>query len=124
MAIWVNLHGGFLMGWVLLAGVTTWITITYFLSKPTGRHPGTIWTWFLITSMAVLLNPWGYKLTVFLYNSLSTPREISEWNPVSLFDLSYLNFKFLAVLFLIMILVASIRTRVGVKNWARSTIVW
>ena len=105
MAIWVNLHGGFLMGWVFLGMVTAWVTITYFLSKSTGRHPRAIWTWFLITSMAILLNPYGYKLTVFLYNSLSAPREISEWNPVSLFDLSYLNFKFLAVLFFIVILV-------------------
>ena len=100
MAFWVNLHGGFLMGWALLATVVTWKTVAKLISGKNNKGLGPLWLWFLVTSISTLLNPCGYQLLVFLYKTLSLPRQIGEWNPVSLLDLSYLNFKLLALLFL------------------------
>ena len=99
MALWVNLHGGFLMGWTLLITVVTWKTLTHFIFGKKTKQLGALWMWTLIASAATLLNPYGYKLLVFLYKTLSLPRQISEWNPVSLLDLSHPNLKLLALLF-------------------------
>lgn len=100
MAIWVNLHGGFLMGWALLGTVVTWKTLARFIFGKKNKRLGTLWVWFLVTSVAMLLNPYGYQLLVFLYKTLSLPRQISEWNRVPILDMSYLNLKLLALLFL------------------------
>ena len=100
MAIWVNLHGGFLMGWALLGTVVAWKTLAHFTFGKKNRDLGRIWLWFLVTSVSTLLNPYGYQLLVFLYETLSLPRQISEWNPVPLLDMSYPHLKLLALLFL------------------------
>lgn len=100
MAIWVNLHGGFLMGWTLLITVVIWKTLIHFISGNKTEHLGALWMWLLIASAATLLNPYGYKLLIFLYKTLSLPRQISEWNPVPLLDMSYSNLKLLGLLFL------------------------
>ncbi len=100
MALWVNLHGGFLMGWALLTTVVTWKTLTHFIFGKRTKYLGALWMWFLVTSAATLLNPYGYKLMVFLYKALSLPRQISEWNRLPLLDLSYPHLKLLALLFL------------------------
>lgn len=104
MALWVNLHGGFLIGWAILLAVSGWMTVLYLTSASIGYHKvRRLWLWVIPTSLATLLNPYGYKLHLFLLNSLSLPRQISEWAPVDLFDLSFLQFKLMAVLFLIMV---------------------
>ena len=100
MALWVNLHGGFLMGWALLSTVIGWKTLAHFVFRNRNKQLGVLWQWFLVTTTAMLLNPYGYKLLVFLYSTLSVPRQISEWNPVSLLDLSYPHLKILGFLFL------------------------
>lgn len=100
MALWVNLHGGFLVGLTILGTVAVWETLAHFVLGKKNNAPKTLWLWFLVTSAATLLNPYGYNLPVFLYETLSVPRRISEWNPVSLTDLSHLPLKLLAVLFL------------------------
>lgn len=101
MALWVNLHGGFLMGWALLATVVTWKTLAHFIFGKKNKRLGPLWLWFLLTSVSTLLNPYGFQLLVFLYKTLSLPRQISEWNPVPLLDLSYPHLKLLALLFLV-----------------------
>ena len=100
MALWVNLHAGFLMGWTLLGTVVAWKTLAHFIFGKKTKHLRTPWLWFLVTSVATLLNPYGYKLIAFLYNTIAVPRQISEWEPVALLDMSYLNLKLLALLFL------------------------
>ena len=100
MALWVNLHGGFLMGWALLVIVVTWKTLAHFVFGRKNKDLGPLWLWFLVTSAATLLNPYGYQLLVFLYKTLSLRRQISEWNRVPILDMSYLNLKLLALLFL------------------------
>ena len=113
MVVWVNLHGGFLIGWVFAAIVVTWKTSTCLISKKNESHLRSLWIWFLLTSLAIFLNPYGYKLLLFLYNSLSIHRDIGEWDPVSLWDLSYLNLKILIVLCFVTFLITKSET----KGW-------
>jgi len=104
MALWVNLHGGFLLGWAILLAVAGWVTVLRLTSAAIGYDKvRRLWLWVIPTSLATLLNPYGYKLHLFLFNSLSFPRQISEWAPVNLFDLSFPRFKLMALLFLIMV---------------------
>jgi hypothetical protein len=99
MLVWVNLHGGFLIGWVLMAAIVLWKTVTHLIGIEDGRGLGTLWIWFLLTCLATLVNPYGYKLHYFLFHSLSMPRNISEWAPLPLWDRSMLGFKILILLF-------------------------
>jgi hypothetical protein len=103
MVFWVNLHGGFLMGWVFLSIVVGWNTFVRFLLGKKDERIGALWLWFLLTSFATLMNPYGYKLILFLYKTLLIPRQISEWNPIHLVDLSHLHFKIMALLFFAML---------------------
>ena len=103
MVLWVNLHGGFLMGWTLLAVALGWQTGVDWLLRRKIKAPALLWICFVLTSLAALANPYGYKLLVFLVDAVSMKRPISEWAPVQLFDLSFLPFKLLVVLFFIVL---------------------
>ncbi len=100
MALWVNLHAGFLMGWALMAVVVASKTLASLVSGKNQDEVRSLWLWFVAASLATLLNPYGYNLIVFLYKSLSVPRPISEWKAVTLWDLSSWHTKVLIVLFL------------------------
>jgi hypothetical protein len=105
MVLWVNLHGGFLIGWLILLVVAGWTTIPCFSPSSDGGHKATrFWLWVALASLATFVNPYGYRLHLFLFNTLSLPRQISEWAPINLFDLSFLRFKVLALLFVVTVL--------------------
>jgi hypothetical protein len=100
MLVWVNLHGGFLMGWVLVFAVTAWKTLTRLI---TGKRDKQLRPFFICSFsiiLASLANPYNYKLLVFLYQTLSIERNISEWQSVNIGDLSYIRFKLMAILFI------------------------
>lgn len=101
MVAWVNIHGGFLMGWVFLLIVATWETLRRWVSGHNKEQLKVFWIWTVVTSLTILINPYGYKLLVFLFKSLTLNRDITEWRPVNLFDLSFLRFKIFVCLFLI-----------------------
>jgi len=100
MVAWVNLHGGFIMGWALIIGVTGWKTLERIAYRKPVPHLGQLWMWLLAVSLATLANPYGHHLLVFLYQTLSVPRAITEWAPIEVWSLSHLRFKVMAVLFL------------------------
>ena len=104
MFFWVNLHGGFLMGLALLFTVVAWKSLSRFVFNDKDSRLGSLWFWFFMTSIATLFNPYGYQLLIFLFKTLSLPRQIGEWNPIRLFDLSYLHFKIMALLFFVIFL--------------------
>lgn len=118
MVFWVNLHGGFLMGWVLLFTVVVWKSLTHFIINDRDGQLHLLWLWFFVTTVSTLINPYGYQLLVFLYKTLSLPRQISEWSPIELFDLSHLHFKLMVLLFLAVLIVQK-RYREG---WEESAI--
>jgi hypothetical protein len=82
MLVWVNLHGGFLFGFVLLA--TFWVGCYWtwwssdenrieesFQKITAGRRLRTL-TWIsVLSAMATLVNPYGWKLHEHIYSYLS-----------------------------------------------------
>lgn len=93
MAVWVNLHGGFLAG-LGVSGVWVAGAVVGILLENNGTSAGrsarlrrTIhlsgaWAG---ACAATLINPYGIELLLFLLETATVPRpEISEWQPLSL----------------------------------------
>lgn len=99
MLFWVNLHGGFLMGLALVFTVVLWKSLSHLVVNDKDSRIGCLWLWFVMTIVATLFNPYGYQLLIFLYKTLSMPRQIGEWYPIQLFDWSYIHFKLMVLLF-------------------------
>lgn len=75
MILWVNLHGGFVLGFALVAIYFIGGSIDYF-SHPDRRSEIAAWlkrlgTAFALTLAASFLNPYGYHLHVHVYRYLS-----------------------------------------------------
>ena len=88
---WINLHGGVLAGFGVLASVVfVESAFSIFQKKPMDK---TLWLILALSFCALFINPYGYKLLVFFSETVSKPREISEWNSINMFDLKFLYFK-------------------------------
>lgn len=100
MILWVNLHGGFLMGLFM-------IFIFSFFSlkkKKSGNHPSVLVVWgiFILALLATVVNPYGIGLWKFLLRSLSEPRlQIAEWRPFSPDQIFFYRFTALIIFTLI-----------------------
>ena len=102
MIIWCNSHGGFLIGWGQFTIVLLWQGLIFFFrDQKAGPSLRVLCLWYLITTAACFMTPYSYKLIVFLYHSLSMPRPIEEWNPIKIWDTTFIRFKILAALFII-----------------------
>ncbi|MFH2099364.1 MAG: hypothetical protein ABIJ95_07635, partial [Pseudomonadota bacterium] len=112
-ALWVNLHGGFLMGLAYFFVVASWQTFSRVVFRKKDSAFADLWAWFLACLAATLANPYGYKLHLFLSQSLSASRDITEWAPVSLLGTSFLGLKGLIALFLILWIVR----RKSIRGW-------
>ena len=74
--LWVNVHGGFLLGFALLALYLVSALVSYFRSSGRERHRIGNWLKKLSTVsgfslLASFANPYGYKLHVHIYQYLS-----------------------------------------------------
>ena len=101
MVLWVNCHGGFVVGLGMFPLVVVCVIIFRRKKKKDKGYVRSLLFWLILTEISVLINPYGYHLLTFLYKTLSTPRDIWEWNPIGIFDLSHLRFKILAILVLV-----------------------
>lgn len=102
MITWCNTHGGFLIGWGQFTVFLVWQSLYYlFNDQKAGPSLKRLFLWYLLTTAACFASPYGHKLIIFLYYSLSRPRPIGEWNPVKIWDTTFIRFKIAAVLFLI-----------------------
>ena len=98
MLVWVNSHGGVVAGLGIFGAITAVEVIRCF---KTGENKGTLLLkYFLVSCVAVLINPYGYNLWLFFIQSLGMSRSISEWGPVSFTDFTHWQYKVLALLFL------------------------
>ena len=89
MAVWVNLHGGFIIGLGMIGLAATGVTAESFLGKRLKADQGKlifIWLVVLLSFVATLINPYGYKAiaTVVMIGGLRSSSVISEWMPVNL----------------------------------------
>jgi hypothetical protein len=93
MFLWVNSHGGFIIG----AGILPIIVILELLdclkNNKDRSHLRVLILWVIITDISLLINPYGLHILTFLYKTLTLPRNISEWEPITLFDFSYMRLK-------------------------------
>ena len=97
MLVWVNCHGGVVAGVSIFTIVLLVESARSLLSGEKFCKPLLIS--YFISCFAVLLNPSGLILWKFFYHSLSQPRNITEWNPIPLFNGQFIFLKILAVLF-------------------------
>lgn len=105
MVAWVNSHGGFLIGVGMFPVVLVCEYVACRMKKRDTRHLRPMLFWLILTEASVLINPYGWRLLTFLYQTLTLPREITEWAPVTLFDLSYIRFKLVSLLFVLTFLI-------------------
>lgn len=119
MILWVNSHGGFLIG----AGMFPVVIISEFLSclvnKKDKTYLYTLMKWMVVTELSVLINPYGFNLLIFLKDTIGVPRNITEWEPVSLFDFSYLRFK----IYTLCVIVSFFINKKGNRWWEISVII-
>jgi hypothetical protein len=79
-ALWVNLHGGFIVG---LGVLGVWCAIEVLVAwRTTGRLP-----WMYVAApvaavLATLVNPYGVELWRFLAETVRPSRDITEWQPL------------------------------------------
>jgi hypothetical protein len=78
-ALWVNMHGGWIVGGAALA---LWTVCT--LASPVPRaEKRTLFVCGILSLFATLLNPYGVNMWLFLWNTVGFSRaEITEWQPV------------------------------------------
>lgn len=100
--IWVNCHGGVLAGMGIFGAVTgvEWLRGRF---KKESRGTPLLYV-FLLSCAALFINPYGYKLLLFLKETLSLPRQIGEWYPVPILNTSFMEFKIIAILFILTII--------------------
>jgi len=77
MILWVNLHGGFLLGFVLLGIYFGESIVRHFVARDvieravTGKRARVLATTALLCGLASLFNPYGYNLHAHVYRYLS-----------------------------------------------------
>jgi hypothetical protein len=85
MAIWVNLHGGFITGFIAIGAYL----LHYWLQKDT-RSAKQLAAIFALSSIAMLINPYGIQFLQTMANAWSLPRaEISEWGNVFTLEIPF-----------------------------------
>jgi hypothetical protein len=101
MVFWVNSHGGFVVGAGMFFIVVCSEGMSSFLKKSDQRRIRVLFIWMIVTNISTLVNPYGHDIWFFLIQSLRISRHIGEWKPVGLFDASFIQFKLMAILFLV-----------------------
>jgi hypothetical protein len=79
MALWVNLHGGWMVGGGVLA---LWTASTLVSAAPKAEKALLLATG-MLSLAATLLNPYGWRMWQFLWETVGFGRaDIAEWQPV------------------------------------------
>jgi hypothetical protein len=80
MALWANLHGGWIVGLECLA---TWAGCKLLFERATSRQRITLIAAVMSAALATALNPYGVRLWWFLLDTVRVSRPyIEEWQPV------------------------------------------
>ena len=79
-AIWVNLHGGWIVG-LGTVGVWTAVTLTH---PPRKRPPAALLiSVAIVSAAATLVNPYGWRMWTFLFDTVGLDRPmIDDWRPM------------------------------------------
>jgi hypothetical protein len=115
--LWANLHGGFIIGFGLLA-VTG--VLEFFNGGDWKRR-----AWVLLCCLlATLVNPFGYKIWISVGQAVFIPRpNFPEWEPVSWFhDFGQFSAYKLLVLWMVVVVIGHIR-QVGWKKCDQTAVI-
>ncbi len=114
MALWVNLHGGYLLGLALFLAFIVGEAITYLVDserKPQRGRLVKMGAAFLASGAATLLNPQGWRILAYPFATLASPSMqsyIAEWfSP----DFHQIEFQPLAILLLLSFLAFALSQR-------------
>ncbi len=106
LLVWVNTHGGFFAGWVIvLLAVGAELIAPLFpaLQRRLRCEPAAMDRLVLVNvavgcTLALIANPWGWKLVAWTFETLQLPRPaITEWQPMP-FTVATLPFFFVLLL--------------------------
>jgi hypothetical protein len=75
-AVWVNMHGGWIVGAGLLV---VWTSVQ--ICRP-GAPRALIASIAVMSALATLVNPYGWKMWEFLATTVRMSRDIAEWRPL------------------------------------------
>ena len=106
---WINSHGGAVAG-ICIFGMVTAVELVrgFFNGEKQGRQ---LLPFFILSCLALLVNPYGYNLLLFFLETIPKPRAIVEWTPIPIFDTSFLSFKIFVLLFLLSLIYRGPRKR-------------
>lgn len=108
-AVWVNFHGGYLAGWLVLVvacvveiGARWMPSIVSALRLKPGAEaacrPELMVVLIAFSTLALIANPWGFHLIAWTIESLRLPRpEITEWQPMPLHGVGILFYAVVAL---------------------------
>lgn len=90
MGLWVNLHGGYVIGIMLLCMCLAGLIVEHTLARDLGTIRRQVLELALIISASVAatcVNPWGWHTweSVVMISQLQSSRVIIEWQPVNVF---------------------------------------
>lgn len=99
MLLWVNSHGGVVLGIGLLGMVTgiEWLRHRSFHILHVKWLTGAL----ALSGLALLINPYGHHLLWFFLETIPRERIVTEWQAITIFDTSRLPFKAMVLLFLL-----------------------
>ena len=101
------------MGWALIFVVTGWEAFLSIITRRKRPWLFALLAAFAAVNLATLANPYGFRLHVFLYETLKLSPDITEWRRLPLLDFSFIEVKALMLLFL----AAAILDRKNVRGW-------
>ena len=124
MLLWVNLHGGWLLGMVLLALYTlaAWVESLHgsdAIARIQAAHRARAMAWtFAASALATLVNPYGWRLHSHIYRYLRDPylmNRIAEFRSPDFHGWGQRCF--VAILVLVLIAAAGKRGRFRMSHW-------
>jgi hypothetical protein len=119
MALWANLHGGFVVGLGLLSWVVFCALVEWLRGRMTRQRFLLILFGVALSYPATLLNPYGVDLWEWLVRSLSVSRasHILEWQPVHLFQAQSSVIGFYATVALMVLFLVATRRKRDLFEW-------
>ena len=108
--VWVNLHGAFIIGFVLLGAYFTGNLVYYFIAHNNERqlHAQKVKAYFiigLVCLVAALINPYGYHILLFPFDFVTNKfliAHVLEFHPTNFQDFHVYKYFFLIMLAVLM----------------------
>lgn len=95
MIFWTNSHGGFAAGLAIICAYHGLLTLQFLGAEGFSHLRGLVRLWAITIAViaASLINPYGIDHWKFMFDALVLPRpEISDWQPLSLWDRDAVRF--------------------------------